>query len=201
MHRLILLSAAYRQSSDENARAAAIDPENILLGRMNRRRLEFEPLRDSILAVAGQLDPRMGGLPVDITQAPYPLRRSIYGFIDRQNLPGLFRAFDLASPDTATPQRHATTVPQQALFLMNSPFAIDQSRAFAARADVAGQGNDRARIDHMHRLAYGRPAEADEIELGLTFIRTAKPGKTDGLTAWEQYAQVILLANEMAFVD
>ncbi len=144
MHRLILLSAAYRQSSDDHVQAAAIDPENVLLWRMNRSRLEFEPLRDSLLAIAGRLDPRLGGLPVDITQAPFPPRRSIYGFIDRQNLPGLFRSFDLASPDTATPKRHATTVPQQALFLMNSPFVIEQARAFAARADVAGQANDQA---------------------------------------------------------
>ncbi len=139
VHRLILLSAAYRQASNDNLKAAAIDPENTLLWRMNRRRLEFEPLRDSLLAAAGRLDERMGGLPVDVTKAPYPTRRSVYGFIDRQNLPGLFRAFDLASPDTATPKRHETTVPQQALFLMNAPFVIEQARAFAARSTLPGR--------------------------------------------------------------
>jgi hypothetical protein len=201
VHRLILLSSVYRQTSDDNSTAAAIDPENTLLWRMNRLRLEFEPLRDSLLATAGRLDLRIGGKPVDITKAPFVPQRSVYGFIDRQNLPGLFRAFDLASPDTATPRRHETTVPQQALFLMNSPFAIEQARAFAARADVAGQKSDAERIDRMHRLAYGRPAEAEEIELGVNFIRTAAADKSGGLTAWEQYAQVLLLANEMAFVD
>jgi hypothetical protein len=201
VHRLILLSAAYRQASDDNPSAAAIDPENTLLWRMNRRRLEFEPLRDSLLMAAGRLDRRIGGLPVDISKAPYPMRRSLYGFIDRQNLPGLFRAFDLASPDTATPQRHETTVPQQALFLMNSPFVIEQARAFVGRADVVGRKSDADRIDWMHRLAYGRPAEPEEIELGSEFVRSATVVKTDGLSPWEQYAQVLLLANEMTFVD
>jgi hypothetical protein len=167
---------------------------------MNRRRLEFEPLRDSLLAVAGRLDRRMGGQPVQITQAPHVPRRSVYGFIDRQNLPGLFRTFDLASPDTSTPPRHSTTVPQQALFLMNGPFVIEQAKALAARPDVVGQKTDEARIDRLYRLAYGRPADSDEVELGLAFVRQAN-GKSSALTAWEQFAQVVLLANEFAFVD
>jgi hypothetical protein len=201
LHRLILLSAAYRQASDEDTRASAVDGENVLLWRMNRRRLEFEPLRDSLLAVGGNLLEVMGGRPVDVTKAPFSPRRSVYGFIDRQNLPGLFRTFDLASPDTATPQRHATTVPQQALFLMNGPFVLEQARAFAARADVVGQKTDEGRIDRMHRFAYGRPAEEEEIRLGLAFVRAAAPAKSGGLAPWEQYAQVLLLANELAFVD
>jgi hypothetical protein len=169
---------------------------------MNRKRLEFEPLRDSLLTVSGHLDRRMFGQPVDIVKAPFPPRRSVYGFIDRQNLPGLFRAFDLASPDTSTPKRHSTTVPQQALFLMNGPFVIEQARAFAARADVVEQKSDRERIDRMHRIAYGRPAEEEEIELGSKFVRTATAeGKSSPLSPWGQYAQVLLLANELAFVD
>jgi hypothetical protein len=201
MHRLILLSAAYRQTSDDNQKAAAIDPENTLLWRMNRRRLEFEPLRDSLLALAGRLDERMGGPPVDVTKAPFPPRRSVYGFIDRQNLPGLFRSFDLASPDTTTPQRHATTVPQQALVLMNGPFVIELAKAFASRPDVVAQKTDRQRIERMHQLAYGRAADGEEIDLGLSFVREASASNNDKLSPWEQYAQVLLLANELAFVD
>jgi cytochrome c553 len=202
LHRLILLSSAYRQKSDDVEKAAAVDPENRLLWRMNRRRLEFEPLRDSLLAVSGHLNRTMFGQPVDVTAPPFSPRRSIYGFIDRQNLPGLFRTFDLASPDTTTPKRHSTTVPQQALFLMNSPFVIEQARAFAARADVAEMKNDRDRIDRMHRIAYGRPAEGEEIELGLKFVRAATAeGSAAPLSPWGQYAQVLLLANELAFVD
>jgi hypothetical protein len=199
MHRLILKSAAYRQKSNHDPKAALLDPENRLLWRMNRRRLEFEPLRDALLAAAGRLERRLGGPAVDVTQAPFPARRSIYGFIDRQNLPGLFRTFDLASPDSTTARRHTTTVPQQALFLTNGPFVLEQARALAARSDVPGSKGDEARIQRLHWLAYGRPADAEEVALGLTFLKEAAAAPK--LSPWEQYAQVLLLANEFAFVD
>jgi hypothetical protein len=201
LHRVILLSNTYRQASADDAKAAALDPENRLLWKMHRRRLEFEPLRDSFLAVAGRLDTKVGGRAVDLTTAPFSTRRSVYGFIDRQNLPGLFRTFDFASPDATTPQRFTTTVPQQALFLMNSPFVIEQVRHFAARADVAGLKTDAERIDRMHRLAYGRPAEPDEVALGLKFLAAVKDDPGKKLSAREQYTQVLLLSNEFAFVD
>jgi hypothetical protein len=205
LHRLILLSAAYRQRSEDGPKGLALDPENRLLWRMNRRRLEFEPLRDALLAAAGRLDLQVGGPPVDVTGAPSSPRRSVYGFIDRQNLPGLFRTFDLASPDSSTARRHTTTVPQQALFLMNSPFLVEQARAFAGRPDVAGPKGDEARVQRLHWLAYGRPADAEEVALGLAFVKEAagevgKPGAPK-LSPWEQYAQVLLLANEFSFVD
>jgi mono/diheme cytochrome c family protein len=199
LHRLMLLSATYRQLSEENDKGAAIDPENSLLWRMNRRRLEFEPLRDALLAAADRLDRRIGGKAVEIAASPYVPRRSIYGFIDRQNLPGVFRTFDLASPDSSTPQRHSTTVPQQALFLMNGPFAIEQAKAFAARPDVVAQKTDEAKVKRLYQIAYGRYPDADEMELALKFVRGA--ARDGGLSAWEQYAQVILLGNEFAFVD
>jgi hypothetical protein len=205
LHRLILLSAAYRQRSEESPQGVALDPENRLLGRMNRRRLEFEPLRDALLAVAGRLDRHPGGPAVDLTKAPFPARRTVYGFIDRQALPGVFRAFDLANPDTSTGERFTTTVPQQALFLMNGPFVLEQARALAARPDVARQQSDVARVQRMHALAYGRPADDEEVALGLAFVREAAREPTaqgaEKLSAWEQYAQVLLLANEFMFVD
>jgi mono/diheme cytochrome c family protein len=202
MHRVILLSSTYRQASDHPG-LAATDPDNRLLGRMSRQRLDFESLRDTLLTVAGHLDTRMGGRAVDLTTAPFTTRRSVYGFIDRQNLPGLFRTFDFASPDASTPQRYTTTVPQQALFLMNSPFVVEQARRFAARPDVVKQPDDAERIQRMHWIAFGRPAEPDEVALGLRFVQ-ATGGKGGGgarLTPWEQYAQVLLLSNELAFMD
>jgi hypothetical protein len=204
LHRLIVLSAAYCQGSVADARTAEADPENRLLGRMNRRRLEFEPLRDALLAVSGRLDATPGGPPVEMTASAAARRRSVYGFIDRQNLPGLLRTFDFASPDTSTPKRHTTTVPQQALYLMNSAFVIAQAKAFAARPDVQRQPDDAARIRRMHLLAYGREAEPDEIELGLSFLVAARAPASEGqagLSPWEQYAQVLLMANEFAMVD
>jgi hypothetical protein len=200
LHRLLLLSSTYRQASVADARTVEVDPENRLWGRTNRRRLEFEPLRDALLAVAGRLDPQAGGAAVELTTAPFATRRSVYGFIDRQNLPGLFRTFDLASPDASTPERHVTTVPQQALFLMNSPFVAEQARHFAGRADVAGQPSDEARIRRMHRLTYGRDAEPEEVALGLRFVAGVKATAWK-LGPWEQYAQVLLMSNEFAMVD
>ncbi len=135
LHRTILLSAAYQQSSDDNPAAHSVDPDNLLLWRMNRQRLDFEATRDSLLAVAGTLDETRGGRPGNLGDAAFG-RRTIYGTIDRQNLPSLFRAFDFASPDATSPQRFTTTVPQQALYFMNSPFVIRQARALAARPDM-----------------------------------------------------------------
>ncbi|HEY1342204.1 MAG TPA: PSD1 and planctomycete cytochrome C domain-containing protein, partial [Bryobacteraceae bacterium] len=174
LHRLILLSNTYRQSGSDDPRLLQDDPDNRLLARMNRQRLDFEAMRDSLLAVAGRLDTTMGGRAVELTSAPFSGRRSVYGFIDRQNLPGLFRTFDFASPDTSTPQRYTTTVPQQALFLMNSPFVVEQARHFVQRADVAAQTEDKAKIDRMYRLAFGRAAESDEIALGLQYLAEAR---------------------------
>ncbi|MHB1423834.1 MAG: PSD1 and planctomycete cytochrome C domain-containing protein [Gemmataceae bacterium] len=206
LHRLILLSNTYQQASRDDPGLLRSDPENRLLARMNRRRLDFESMRDSLLAVAGRLDETIGGRAVELTTVPFSRRRSVYGFIDRQNLPGLFRTFDFASPDTSTPQRYTTTVPQQALFLMNSPFVLEQARHFLQRPDVAGQTKDEAKINRMYQLAYARAAEADEIALGLRFLAETRTSAettkgTLSLSAWEQYAQVLLLSNEFAFVD
>src|SRR5712672_3432201 len=100
---------------------------------MNRGRLDFEALRDTLLMVSGKIDLTVEGRPVDLIAEPFTTRRTIYGTVERQNLPGLFRTFDFASPDTTSPQRFSTTVPQQALFLMNSPFVVQQVTALLAR--------------------------------------------------------------------
>jgi cytochrome c553 len=195
LHRLILLSSTYQQASADNPAGWQVDPDNRLLWRMNRRRLEFEALRDSLLAVAGRLDTRAGGVPVDLLTTPFTTRRTVYGFIDRQNLPGVFRTFDLASPDSSSPQRYNTTVPQQALYLMNSPFVAEQARHLAKRVE----GSPEERIQRLYRLVYGRAADAAEVALGADFVKAA--GTEGALTGWEKYAQVLLLANEFVFVD
>ena len=133
LHRLILLSATYQQSSEASSRYVKADPDNRYLHHMNRRRLDFEAMRDTLLAVSGKLDLKMGGVPVDIVTEPFPPRRTIYGLIDRQNLPSLFRTFDFANPDTSNQGRFYTAVPQQALFMMNSPFVIEQARSDSTR--------------------------------------------------------------------
>lgn len=126
LHRQILLSAVYQQASVLRPDQQEKDPENKLLWRKNPLRLEFEPMRDSWLAVAGDLDFKLGGHGFDIQQSVGQGRRSVYAFIDRQDLPQLFRTFDFASPDVSVAQRPQTTIPQQALFALNSPFLVAQ---------------------------------------------------------------------------
>jgi mono/diheme cytochrome c family protein len=199
LHKTILLSATYQQSSEASVKAQASDVDNRLLSHQNRQRLDFESLRDSLLWASGRLDPKVGGAPVDVTTAPFSGRRSVYGFIDRQNLPGLFRTFDFASPDTSTPQRHVTTVPQQALFLMNSPFVVDQAKALAARPDVTARKETDERIGALYRLLYGRAPDAEEVALGRRYVESAPSEKL--MSPWEKYCQVLLLSNEFVFVD
>src|SRR5436309_11886601 len=135
MHRLILLSSVYQQSSANNPRFAQIDPNNRLLWRANIRRLEFEALRDSLLAIGGALDKTMYGRPVDLEKEPYSTRRTIYGRVDRSDVADVLVNFDFANPDLPTGRRHETTVPQQALFLMNSPLVIEQAKTLVALPD------------------------------------------------------------------
>jgi hypothetical protein len=195
--RRIVLSGTYQQSSVTLADVYRLDPENRYLTHQTRKRLEFEPLRDSLLAAAGRLDGTVYGKSVDLFKDPPSTRRAVYGYIDRQNLPGTFRAFDLASPDQHAPQRFQTTVPQQALYLMNSPFVAEQARAVAARANEA---TDDAKLKAIYRAALGRNPTTEETILAVEFVKdgTTAPGK---LGPWEQLAQVLLLSNEFAVVD
>jgi mono/diheme cytochrome c family protein len=196
LHRLIVTSRTYRQTSTATTELMKSDPENRLIGRMSRKRLTWEGLRDNLLVSAGRLDPSVGGRSVDVFSSPFTTRRAVYGFIDRQNLPGTFRSFDMALPDTHAPQRFTTTVPQQALFLMNSPFVLEQARALSARTD----GPDPAqRIAGLYRLAYSRSPTTDEVSLASEYVKA--PAEKTGLTPWDQLAQVLLLSNEFAFVD
>jgi mono/diheme cytochrome c family protein len=202
--RAILLSKTYRQTSDnpQASVAQSVDPDNMLLWKMNRRRLDFEAMRDGMLAVAGRLDPVIGGRSVPLLTPPLSRRRTLYGFIDRQNLPGVYRTFDFASPDTHSPYRFTTTVPQQALFLMNSPFLAEQAKHLASLPQVANGGNAE-RITQLYRLILVRTPSDAERARTLRFIRetSADKGGAKGFNAWEQYAQVLLLSNEFAFVD
>lgn len=186
LHRLIVNSSTYLQASEPEPAAGLRDPENQLLHHFNRRRLDFEAMRDTLLAASGALDPAVGGLPVDITQQPPSGRRTVYGFIDRQNLPGLFRTFDFASPDTSSAQRFATTVPQQALFMLNSPFVVEQARRLLKREELASLAADADRLDAMYRLLFQRPPRPDERALAHAFLRRRPVERTpDAAEAWQ----------------
>jgi hypothetical protein len=176
LQRTIMLSAAYRQSSADNPDTRKIDPENTLLWRMNRQRLDIESLRDSMLAASGQLDLTMGGVPFSLTAQPSVPRRTVYGYIERGRIPGMLSAFDFASPDQHAPLRYTTTVPQQALFLLNSSFVAEQSRSLVSRLKETGDGE---RIEALYRLALGRSPSAREFELGLKFVEQAAESVAD----------------------
>jgi len=227
LHRLIVLSSTYRQSSFDRPDCRKLDPENRLLWHYPRRRLDMEAMRDSLLFVAGRLDGKMSGRPVDVAGDPRNRRRTVYGLVDRQNLPAMFRAFDFASPDQSAERRPRTTVPQQALYGMNAPFVIEQARALAARPEVAGASTTDARIAALYRSALGRMPTAAECRVATLFLapsdrRTEPPptGRwadspvgggsvprpdqaraTGALSRWEQLAQVLLMTNEFLFVD
>ncbi|QJW99342.1 PSD1 and planctomycete cytochrome C domain-containing protein [Frigoriglobus tundricola] len=199
LHKQIMLSATYQQSSAVTAEQFKRDPENRLLAHQNRRRLDFEALRDSLVAASGRLDLTTGGRPVDLFHAPFPTRRTVYGLIDRTNLPGTFRVFDFANPDTHSPQRFQTTVPQQALFLLNSPFVQEQAKALAARKPVAEAKTVPAKVTALYRLALGRNPATEEAALAAEFVAHDDPKAAFG--HWPQLAQVLLLSNEFAFAD
>ncbi|MDB5313701.1 MAG: Planctomycete cytochrome [Gemmataceae bacterium] len=222
LHRRIMLSATYQQASSaergaRNAEQKATnsgssvphsalrdsrsdDPDNRLLAHQNRRRLDFEALRDSFLAAAGRLDPAVGGRPVDLFNVPFPARRTVYGLIDRSNFPGTFRSFDVASPDQHSPQRFLTTVPTQALFLLNSPFVAEQAKALANRPEVVAAKSADEKLTKLYRAALGRNTTRDELALGREFVGAGAQGGA-AFGKWEQFAQVLLLSNEFAFVD
>lgn len=168
--RRLVTSAAYQQSSVSRADAAAIDTENGLYWRMNRRRMDFESLRDSVLTVSGQLDQRIGGESEKIHQAPYSHRRTVYAHIDRQNLPGVFRNFDVASPDAHSPQRLPTTVPQQGLYILNSGFVSEMAQAIG-RQSSPSSGDNTLQVRQLFRTILQREPATDELAASLEFLK------------------------------
>jgi len=167
-----VMSRTYRQSSAPRADAEAKDPENRLVHRANRKRLELEPMRDAILAVSGRLDATVYGPSVDVTVPPYPPKRSLYAMIERQNLDSFFRTFDFAGPDATSPRRFVTTVPQQALFLMNHPFVQDEARRFAERFEGDLAKSPAQGIDAMAIAAWGRAMTPAEKTAALAFLQS-----------------------------
>ncbi len=179
LHRLIMLSRVYQESSHVIDEYQDKDPYNRLLWRANVRRLDFESVRDSLLSMSGQLDGALGGKPVNVTEEPYSFRRSVYGYVDRGNLPELMAHFDFSKPEMANSKRTATIVPQQALFLMNSPMSVDVTRRIVGRPEFTGARDDLGRISALYRIIFQRmPVKSlskenprDEWKMGLEFVK------------------------------
>ncbi len=212
--RRIVSSSTYQQSSAWRSDAEATDPENQLVWRMNRRRMDLEAMRDNLLTAAGVLDTTLYGKSIDITASPFSTRRTVYSFIDRQNLPGLFRTFDFASPDAHSPGRFMTTVPQQALFLMNHSFVIEMAEHTAARPDIVAETECDHKVSRLYEVLFGRLPNEFELEAARSYWQattesTGESGdKSDTDSAetaqqkvWTRYIQALFMSNEFTFVD
>jgi hypothetical protein len=204
LHRAIMLSATYQLDSASDGRAAAVDPENTLLWRANRRRLEVEAWRDAMLAVSGELDATVGGPSSELSK-PENRRRTLYGAVSRHNLDGLLRLFDFPDPNITSDKRTVTTVPLQQLFVLNSPFMQRQAKALARRLTADPTESDSSRISRAFALLFSRTPRADEMTLALEFLSEPAPERQSNLPAaqgrWELYAQALLGTNEFTFVD
>ena len=197
LHRHIVMSATYRQASTVDPASFNREPDNRSFGRMNRRRLDLEQMRDTFELASGKLDlSTVGGKSVDLWAQPFSPRRALYGFIERQNLPGTFRTFDFATPDATSPKRFQTTVPQQALFFLNSPFAVDTASAVADPI----KGDNPQKVKSLYRLLFQRAPNADELAAGCAFLKQATDASTK-LSRLAMFAQSLMMTNEFMFVD
>ena len=203
--RTIVLSRTYRLSSSQDEQQE--DPDNRLLAHMNRRRLDAESLRDTMLSAGGTLNFEMGGatfpasLKKDVGfrfQAP---RRSVYVPVFRSSLPELFEVFDFANPSMVTGRRNVSTVAPQALFMMNHPFVRAQAKLTAERLLSESQAEEANHIDHAYLQILGRNATTAEISLSQKFLKsvidTSKKGEIE---AWTQMVQSLFSTIEFRYL-
>ena len=221
LHREIMLSMTYQLSSAQETDNIATDPGNEYLWRMTPRRLDFEAWRDAMLSVAGKLDPQVGGPSIDQSAPgvsevagfnfftrlngfeadnPAGRRRTLYSVISRYAPNATLTLFDFPEPNVTSDQRNVTTVPQQQLFVLNSPFIFEMSREFARRLEKAA-ANDQDRLKFGWQLAYGRPPTVEEIAVAMEFLEApVEPANTDRLSRWEQLSHALLASNEFLFL-
>jgi len=194
LHRQIMTSAVYQQQSLDRTDALAKDSENRLLWKMNRRRLEFEALHDSILNVSGQLDGTMGGPAVPLFSGKN--RRAIYGYVDRLDFPSLLTTFDVPNPAGTTPQRNLTTVAPQALFLMNGPMTREAAKRIETMNVVQQQATSPEKLQTVYRILFQRVPSEREVILARQFL-----GQNPSKDRWIDLIHGLMMTNEFAFVD
>lgn len=232
LHRAIMLSSAYRMSGGYSgpraaaltARATAADPENRLHWRFDRRRLEAEEIRDSILAVSGRLDRTLGGTLLTFRPREYvtstanadPVnytsrRRSLYLPVIRSALYDVYTAFDFGDPTVMNGDRPSTTVAPQALFVMNSRIVLDETRAMAKSLLDATDIDDAARVQRAYWICFGRPATRAEIDRARQFTThllsiyashgTARDSAEARTAAWQSLCKSLIASNEFFFIE
>ena len=199
LHREIMTSTAYRQSSHPERAAQAIDPDNRWLWRVTPRKLDVEAWRDAVLVAADQLDPRVGGSPGDLADAKNR-RRTLYGTVKRREVSELLRLFDFPDPVAHAAQREPTITPLQQLYVLNSPFFEQQSRALVTSI-LPKHPESRERVTAIYQHVFQRrptTAEQTTAEQFFTDLRSRQPNEVE---AWRQYAHALLASNEFLFID
>lgn len=205
LQREILLSATWRQRSVAGGHHRQIDPDNRWLWRMNRRRLTFEQWRDAALACVGNLDLAKGGPSIDL-EAASNHRRTLYATVHRRDMSPTMMIHDFPDPTQHNPKRNSTVTPLQGLYVLNGPLLIGQSKKLAERRRILAErwtsesaADTHRQISDVYQVLYSREPTKSEIDAGLAFLRS---GKADDRTnRWQQYAHVLLAANEFMFVD
>ena len=192
----ILNTNIYQQASTISINGAKQDPDNALLSHMPVRRLTFEQLRDTLLSISSSLDPTAGGRSGDLFPANLPARRSLYATIDRQFVPGVLRAFDFANPDQHTPERHETTTAQQALFLLNHPFAGRITQALVD--DCAKNPTGTAAVTRLYERVLQRKPSVAELAVARKAGLADTPPDRNALAA---FAQALIMSNRVLFVE
>ena len=199
LHREIMLSATYQLSTATSDENAEIDADNLYVWQMKQRRLDIEAWRDGLLEVSGRLDKTLEGPSTNLADANN-VRRTIYAKISRHELDGLLRLFDFPDANISSAKRTETTVPQQQLFVLNSPFMIQQAKSFSERLHNEAPDSDASRVQLGFQLAYGRLPSEPELNLGLAYLG-AEDTEDNQLSRWERYAQVLLASNEFMYLD
>jgi hypothetical protein len=199
MHRTIMKSATYQSSSDFDQRAFESDGDNRLLWRMQPRRMDVETWRDSLLAVTGELDTTLGGPPID--RIVDSQRRTLYAKVSRNEPKGsdeFLRLFDFPIPRASAAKRTSNVLPQQFLFMMNSPFMIKRAKALSNMLQD-NASTEAARVQLAYSLLYGRSPTDQEREIAHQFLTTQQV-TNESLDRWQQYCQVMLSANEFMYI-
>jgi hypothetical protein len=221
MHRLLMTSAAYQMSAKADAEGLKLDPANLLFWRFNMRRLTAEEVRDSILAVSGRLNLKAGGpsvfpkIPREVLHGQSmpgngwgnsppdeAARRSVYVHVKRSLLVPILSQHDQADTDSSCPVRYTTTVPTQALGMLNGEFSNEQAAAFAERLQKEAPNDLASRVRRAIRLTTGRQPADDEVNKDMAFVKDlqTKHGLT-ALAALKQYCLLVLNANEFIYID
>ncbi|MBE2287097.1 MAG: DUF1553 domain-containing protein [Prosthecobacter sp.] len=219
LHKLMLLSATYRQQSKGDAQGQATDPSNTLLWRMNKQRMEAEVIRDCILAASGRLNPKLGGpgikprIRADLLDASqrnkWPVlesetaehwRRSVYIYVKRQLLMPGMELFDAPTTTDSCALRMQSTVPTQALVLMNDEFVEDQAGFLAQRAKAEAGDSLSLIVERLFMLTLSRKPSPPRLQQALDFVKSRQPS-SDETTALRDLSHVLLNSSEFVYIE